>query len=588
MSTGEPYLSLVVTARNDDHGGNLLGRMQVFVNGWIAQACRHNLASELVIVEWNPPSDRPCLRDALQWPADLGPCDVRFIEVPPEMHQRYEHAEALPLYQMIAKNVGIRRARGRFILATNIDILFSNELVAFLAQRQLDVNRMYRIDRHDAMSDVPAGAPLDAQLEYCRTHLLRVNLREGTFPLTPDGQFALATQDIATADSGVSLGRGWYPAEKYDDGEIFRWISNDAELQVTFPPGPRALRLDLEPGPGMGQRAMMLQIFDGPHAIGAFEIDRRSDLILHFPRLDSAAHNLRLQVIGGGEPVEHDPRLLNCRVFSIISERARSEQHEVGAHPAARTAPFSPWKRLTRCWHLGQALLDRLASSGPLLTLTIPVSRPVRRAAAFYVGWGGFTGMLRNAAGHALERLHLRNPSASRRPAELRPVSSISSQLLFLHTNACGDFTLAAREHWFDLRGYPEFDQFSMNIDSVFCYTLHHGGVPELVLADPMRIYHIEHGTGSGWTPEGQAALFERIKAKGLSFVSYHDVAGWAAQMRRLKCPMIFNHENWGLAEFELAEHRMLPARATPFSPTSAELQDPNTPLKLGRQIQSA
>ena len=27
----EPYLSLVVTARNDDHGGNLLGRMQAFV-----------------------------------------------------------------------------------------------------------------------------------------------------------------------------------------------------------------------------------------------------------------------------------------------------------------------------------------------------------------------------------------------------------------------------------------------------------------------------------------------------------------------------------------------------------------------------
>ncbi len=33
-----PYLSLVVTARNDDHGGNLLGRMQAFVGGWIAQA----------------------------------------------------------------------------------------------------------------------------------------------------------------------------------------------------------------------------------------------------------------------------------------------------------------------------------------------------------------------------------------------------------------------------------------------------------------------------------------------------------------------------------------------------------------------
>jgi len=28
---------------------------------------------------------------------------------------------------------------------------------------------------------------------------------------------------------------------------------------------------------------------------------------------------------------------------------------------------------------------------------------------------------------------------------------------LLLHTYACGDFTLMAREHWLDLRGYAEF-----------------------------------------------------------------------------------------------------------------------------------
>src|ERR1035441_6883595 len=93
--------------------------------------------------------------DALQWPEDLGPCTVRFLHVPPELHRRYRHAEALPLYQMIGKNAGIRRARGRFVLATNIDILFSSELAAFLAAGQLQSGRMYRIDRHDAMSGVP-------------------------------------------------------------------------------------------------------------------------------------------------------------------------------------------------------------------------------------------------------------------------------------------------------------------------------------------------------------------------------------------------------------------------------------------------
>jgi len=124
----------------------------------------------------------------------------------------------------------------------------------------------------------------------------------------------------------------------------------------------------------------------------------------------------------------------------------------------------------------------------------------------------------------------------------------------FVHTNACGDFTLLAREHWFDLRGYPEFDLFSMNLDSIFCIAAHHGGAPELVLPDPMRIYHIEHATGSGWTPEGQAKLFERIRARGLSFVDNEEVLVWASQMKRFNSPMIFNHDNWGMADFELKE----------------------------------
>jgi hypothetical protein len=126
----------------------------------------------------------------------------------------------------------------------------------------------------------------------------------------------------------------------------------------------------------------------------------------------------------------------------------------------------------------------------------------------------------------------------------------------FLHTNGCGDFTMLAREHWFDLRGYAEMDLFSMNLDSLFCFAAHYGGAREEVLSDPMRIYHIEHGSGSGWTPEGQAKLFERIAAKGLSFVDNAEVLAMAAHMRRLGAPMIFNHEDWGMAAFELKETR--------------------------------
>lgn len=173
-------LSIVVTARNDDHGGGFMRRMQIFVNGLITQCDRHKLKAELIIVEWNPPSGKPGLSQALTWPDNSGFCTVRIIEVPPEIHNRYKYAHKLPLYQMIAKNVGMRRARGRFILATNIDVLFNDELMQFLANGELREGVSYRIDRTDVSEDVPLQATIDEQLDYCLENIIRINCREGT------------------------------------------------------------------------------------------------------------------------------------------------------------------------------------------------------------------------------------------------------------------------------------------------------------------------------------------------------------------------------------------------------------------------
>ncbi len=317
MPDSSPYVSVVVTARNDDHGGNLLPRMQAFVNSWIGQSKRHGLSSELIIVDWNPPEDRRLLIDTLQWPADTSPCHVRFIQVPPEIHQRYKHAETMPLYQMIAKNVGIRRSRGRFVLATNIDIIFSDELMRHLAQGRLEPGRMYRIDRHDVMSDVPVDATVDDQLEYCKTHLIRVNAREGTFNLTPDGLRALNEDDIADRDSGISLGSGWYSVERNSPSQVFRWVDNDAQMTVKWcadPPPP--LVFDVEPGPGVKRQPFALQVLDADGKMQAqVWIRGRENLQLQLPPGGDRARTLRLHVVGGGVSIPEDPRILNFRVY---------------------------------------------------------------------------------------------------------------------------------------------------------------------------------------------------------------------------------------------------------------------------------
>ena len=532
---GEVYLSLVVTARNDDHGGNLLGRMQAFVNGWLEQARRFDIPSELILVEWNPPADRPRLRDTLRWPGP-GPCEVRIVEVPPEIHARYQHAEALPLYQMIGKNVGIRRARGRFILATNIDILFSDELAAFLAGRTLERGAMYRIDRHDAMGDIPADAGIAAQLAYCRSHLIRLNAREGTFEVTPDGQRTLAKEDLAPAGTGIIFGRGWYSVERYSRQPPFRWAGPTAELLLDESPAsqPAVLHMDLEPGPATGGYPLQLEITDEDgRPLTEIPLACRNRLQLPLPA--PVPRRLLFQSKNGELSAGADPRVLNFRVFRVTIDRGATAD-------AIKLRPIGLIARIKTLLGMVDHLIERLATGGDLVPVTVPVSVRMRN----------------------LFQRYLRLRRATPAPA---PSADLAVPPLFLHTNGCGDFTLMAREHWFDLRAYPEFDLFSMNIDSLFCAAAHHGGAREVVLTDPMRIYHLEHGTGSGWTPEGQARLFARLAEKGIPFLANDDVLRWAAQMNRLDTPIIFNHENWGMADVELKENGVPATASTPADP---------------------
>ena len=127
--------------------------MQLFVDGLSDQADRYSTDVELVLVDWNPPADRPSLAEALVWPAGSRLQPV-VVTVPAAVHRSLPHSDRLPFFQMIAKNVGIRRARAPFVLATNIDILFSDELFLYMRD-SLRADAMYRADRSDIV------APLD-------------------------------------------------------------------------------------------------------------------------------------------------------------------------------------------------------------------------------------------------------------------------------------------------------------------------------------------------------------------------------------------------------------------------------------------
>ena len=170
-----PYLSVVISSRNDDHGDNLLRRMQVSLNGLLEQLEKNRIESELIMVEWNPPADKPPLKDVIKWPNLLRYCTVRVIVVPYSIHQRYRGSDKMPMIREVAVNCGIRRARGQFILPGAIDLLYSEELMSYIAARSLRVDEEYRIDRRDVEKGVVQFDTLKEQLEYCKKNTIRIN-----------------------------------------------------------------------------------------------------------------------------------------------------------------------------------------------------------------------------------------------------------------------------------------------------------------------------------------------------------------------------------------------------------------------------
>jgi hypothetical protein len=343
MARDPPYVSIVAVSRNDDHGTGLLPRMQHFIDCLSEQVNQLKIPVELILVEWNPPADRPSLQEALSWPATSQYFSARIITVPPEVHQKFKNSEKLPLFQMIGKNVGIRRAKGQYILATNIDIIFSSELIHFIAKKHLSPGIFYRVDRIDVESGIPVGKSLDEKLKFCRTHVIRVNSK---YYLASASNFKALVVDIA-----------------------------------------------------------------------------------------------------------HNPSLLGYYFKNMIYK------------------------------------------------LSIPR----------------------------------------------------------LHYNACGDFTLMAKEDWDLLRGYPELEMYSLHIDSLLLMIASYSGLLESTLYPPQVIYHIEHSIGSGITPGiGQKKLFKRLEQQGIPYLSWRECISLARQYRHERenngGVMVYNPEVWGLEGIALPE----------------------------------
>jgi hypothetical protein len=497
ISLSSPQLSVVAVSRNDDHGGDLRGRMQHFVNGFIAQSRKHHLNSELVLVEWNPPPGRPSLEHAIEWPEDFGPATVRIVTVPPDVHAQLPHADALPLFQMIGKNVGIRRARGRYVLATNIDILLDDATVLYLRDK-LKSGIMLRADRYDVPADLVKSKDFDQVLADCRSRFFQVNTRFGIFDVQRRSFVGMRNSFEARL---LSL---------YNGIRIFGFSDfayrSAKELCLGLAAMPRTLGCLLS-----GTTVFRVIFKDAPKAVaGAIQIILR--LAWNAPGfLIRNAHKI--------QPL----RTMPSRGYWYVRRALRRAR--------AVVAPKLP---------------------RPLHHLLRAIRWPLRKIVHFRSSVVSLQRSLAKAGRQIIPSNFFRWKSDEERRF------ARSHQL---HTWACGDFTLATREDWFRLRGYPEWPMYSWHVDSALMFAANAHDIRQTVLGSDYRIFHIDHSVGSGWSPEGEVQLFDRLKARGVPFLTNDDLRDWQRRAAKNPSSVVINPAVWGFAWVNLPERVILPQK---------------------------
>jgi hypothetical protein len=143
-----PKVSIIFTARNDDYGKNLINRINASLKVLTFLTEKHKSNFELIIVEYNPVPKKPLLIESITIPSHKY-LQIRAVIVPNTFHQQLGNHNKIPVHEYIAKNIGIKRANGDYILCTNPDIIFSDNMIKKLTTEMLDKDSFFRANRTD-------------------------------------------------------------------------------------------------------------------------------------------------------------------------------------------------------------------------------------------------------------------------------------------------------------------------------------------------------------------------------------------------------------------------------------------------------
>jgi hypothetical protein len=127
--------------------------------------------------------------------------------------------------------------------------------------------------------------------------------------------------DVVDPRSGVRVGDGWFPLERYK-GQTFRWMENDGRLYVSSDrPAHATLRLLLEVGPSVGAREARVTVRDRRgRTLVQTTLNGRG--VVSVPmELERGDNEVVVGVQSRNARVPNERRILNLRLFSASVQR---------------------------------------------------------------------------------------------------------------------------------------------------------------------------------------------------------------------------------------------------------------------------
>lgn len=166
------YLTIVIAIRAD---GYIPDQMTIFSHSLTSiclQLYKVGLSSEIIIVHWNPPKNNNLNKILCKLNINFKNLSIKLINVDEKFHQALKYSKQRK-FSDYAYNVGIRRAKGEFVICKAPDTYFSSSIIEFVGKQTLDYDSIYRADRINICKNREYELDLNWEMNFKKHIIIR-------------------------------------------------------------------------------------------------------------------------------------------------------------------------------------------------------------------------------------------------------------------------------------------------------------------------------------------------------------------------------------------------------------------------------